>query len=81
MLPDSSLDAAGSQSNRFKFAGTGIPRLLEDICEQGASKRRLVICVAGAAQVLDDKRLFEIGERNYLGGAPPVVETRVACGK
>lgn len=66
MLPDSSLDAAGRQSNPFKFADTGIPRLLEDICEQGASKWRLVICMAGAAQILDDKRLFEIGKRNYL---------------
>jgi len=66
MLPDSSLDAGGSGWNPFKFADTGIPRLLEDISEQGASTRRLVVCVAGAAQILDDKRLFEIGKRNYL---------------
>lgn len=66
MLPDSSLDAAGSEWNPFKFADTGIPRLLEDISELGASKRRLVVCVAGAAQILDDQRLFEIGRRNYL---------------
>jgi chemotaxis protein CheD len=67
MLPDSSLDAAASDWNPFKFADTGIPRLLEDVCELGASKRRLVICAAGAAQILDDNGVFDIGKRNYLG--------------
>jgi len=66
MLPDSSLDPAGSQWNPFKFADTGISRLLEDVCEQGASKRRLIVCAAGAAETMDDRSLFEIGKRNYL---------------
>jgi chemotaxis protein CheD len=66
MLPDSSLDPAAGQWNPFKFADTGIPRLLEDVVELGASKQRLVICGAGAAQILDDNGVFDIGKRNYL---------------
>lgn len=66
MLPDSSLDPAHSNENPFKFADTGIPRLLEDVCALGASKHRLVICAAGAAQIVDDHGVFEIGRRNYL---------------
>ena len=66
MLPDSSLDPAAGQSNPFKFADTGIPRLLEETYGLGASKRRLVICAAGAAQILDDNGVFDIGKRNYL---------------
>jgi len=66
MLPEPSIDPVGRASNPYKFADTGIPRLLEDVCERGASKRRLVICGAGAAQILDDKNIFEIGKRNYL---------------
>jgi chemotaxis protein CheD len=66
MLPDSSLDPARGMGNPFKFADTGIPRLLEDVCARGASKRRLVVCAAGAAQILDEHGVFEIGKRNYL---------------
>jgi chemotaxis protein CheD len=66
MLPESSLDPAGSLTNPYKSADTGIPWLLEGVWKQGASKHRLVICGAGAAQILDDKDLFEIGKRNYL---------------
>ena len=48
-----------------KFADTGIPLLIEQVCRRGASKRRLVVAAAGAAQMLDPRNFFDIGRRNY----------------
>jgi chemotaxis protein CheD len=65
MLPDSSIDPARAGQDPFRFADTGIPRLLEDVCKRGASKRRLVAAAAGAASMMDPNNVFDIGRRNY----------------
>ena len=65
MLPDSSIDSQKGKANPYMFADTGIPRLLEEVCVKGASKRHLAAHAIGAAQILDPKNLFEIGKRNY----------------
>jgi len=54
MLPLSKIDPVKAKSNPQMF-----------VFELGAERRRLVAKVAGAAMLLDDKRLFKIGERNY----------------
>jgi chemotaxis protein CheD len=64
MLPDSSMAAQGEE-NPFKFADTGIPRLLDGVCALGASKRRLEAWAAGAANMLEGAGVFEIGKRNH----------------
>jgi chemotaxis protein CheD len=64
MLPDSSIAAQGER-NPYKFADTGIARLLEEICALGASRRRLETWAAGAANMLDGPGAFEIGKRNH----------------
>jgi len=66
MLPDSAIDPARGRQNPHMFADTGIASLLEKLAAQGASQRRLITCAAGAAQILDDKGVFEIGKRNYI---------------
>ena len=65
MLPDSAIDPRGGKENPCKFADTGIPLLIEQVCRRGASKRRLVAAAAGAAQMLDAQGVFDIGRRNY----------------
>jgi chemotaxis protein CheD len=65
MLPDSAIDPSGGRENPCKFADTGIPLLIEQVCRRGASKRRLVVAAAGAAQMLDPRSFFDIGRRNY----------------
>jgi len=65
MLPDSSIDAEKGRSHPYMFADTAIPRLLAEMCEKGASKRRLAVHAIGAAQMMDPKNVFEIGKRNY----------------
>jgi chemotaxis protein CheD len=66
MLPDSKIDPGKARANPYVFADTGIEALLEQICERGGSKRRLMAYAAGGAQFLDSTGVFEIGKRNYL---------------
>jgi chemotaxis protein CheD len=65
MLPDSSIDPVRGQENPYMFADTGIPRLIEQACARGASKRRLVAHAAGGAQIMDPNNIFDIGKRNH----------------
>jgi chemotaxis protein CheD len=65
MLPDSTIDPTRGQANPYMFADTGIPRLIELVCAQGASKRRLVAHAAGGASIIDPNNVFDIGKRNH----------------
>jgi chemotaxis protein CheD len=64
MLPDSAIAARGER-NPYKFADTGIPRLIEEVCALGASTGRLQVWAAGAASMLESAGGFEIGKRNH----------------
>lgn len=66
MLPDSLIDSPRGRANPYMFADTGIPLLLEQVCERGASRRRLVAHAVGGAAMMDNANVFEIGKRNYL---------------
>ena len=65
MLPDSALDREKAARNPYMFADTGIARLLERAREIGLNKSRALVCVAGGAQMLDGRGVFDIGKRNY----------------
>lgn len=64
MLPDSKINAEKAVSMPFMFVDSGVPRLFQAVHDLGADKRRLTVKVAGGAQLLDPKRVFNIGERN-----------------
>jgi chemotaxis protein CheD len=66
MLPESSLDPVKAEKNPFMFADTGIPALFRSAYQLGADKRRLVVSVAGGAQMMDPQGAFNIGKRNVL---------------
>lgn len=65
MLPDSKIDPVKAVDVPCMFVDTGVPRLFQLVCELGAERFRLVVKVAGGAQLLDEKGIFNIGERNY----------------
>jgi chemotaxis protein CheD len=65
MLPDSRIDPAKAAESPFMFVDTGVPRLFHAVYHLGADRNRLVIKVAGGAQLLDPKGVFNIGGRNY----------------
>jgi len=66
MLPESSLSPDKARANPAMFADTGVPALFRAAYELGASKKRLVVKVAGGSNLLDDNGTFNIGKRNYL---------------
>lgn len=65
MLPDSKIDAARATSAPYMFVDTGVPRLFHAAYNLGADRNRLVIKVAGGAQLLDQQKIFNIGARNF----------------
>jgi chemotaxis protein CheD len=66
MLPTSKVDAQKARSFPCMFVDTGVPLLFNEAYKLGAKKERIIIRVAGCSQILDDKGLFNIGERNYI---------------
>jgi chemotaxis protein CheD len=66
MLPESSLDPSKAEKNPYMFADTGIPMLFRSAYQLGADKKRLVVTVAGGAQMMDTQGTFNIGKRNCL---------------
>lgn len=65
MLPDGTIDAAKAERSPFMFVSTGVPRLFHAVYNLGADRRRLIVKAAGGAQLLDEKGVFNIGQRNY----------------
>lgn len=66
MLPESSIDKQKAAAKPFMFADTGIPRLFKTAYQFGAKKQRMNIYVAGGAEILDQKGIFNIGKLNYM---------------
>ena len=64
-LPTSTLDPARAKQRPLMFADTGMECLIRELEGKGAQKRRLKVKLAGAAQILDDHNLFNIGRRNH----------------
>lgn len=65
MLPDST--KIMNNSNKYKFADTGIDTLIDELLNLGAVKRNLVAKIAGGAQMFkfsNNLDMMCIGERN-----------------
>jgi chemotaxis protein CheD len=65
-MPLSRTSPERSKTRPAMFVDTGVAAMLTDLLDLGASRRQLVACVAGAANLLDDDRLFDVGRRNRL---------------
>ena len=65
ILPDST-KANGSNPAKapFMFADTGITAFLKVLFEQGAKAENLKVVIAGAAHVMDQTGVFNIGQKN-----------------
>jgi len=66
MLPEASLNPEKARTSPYMFADTGIPLLFRAAYKEGAVRGRLVIKLAGGANVMDQSNHFNIGKRNYL---------------
>lgn len=64
MLPDSNIDTAKAGAMPYMFVDSGVPRLFHAVYNLGADRSRLIVKVAGGAQLLDARGIFNIGARN-----------------
>ncbi len=65
MLPDST--SISNNSNKAKFADTGVEELLKQVVAKGASKDRLIAKIAGGAQMFSVNKnspMLQVGQRN-----------------
>jgi len=65
LLPLSSSDPAKAKDNPCTYVDTGVVHLLNSLLAKGADKKRLVISVAGGANINDPNKVFQIGSKNY----------------
>jgi chemotaxis protein CheD len=66
MLPDSTKSPDKAQLKPYMFGNIGIPAMFKQAYALGSTKKGLVVKLVGAAQVMDDGNLFNIGKKNYL---------------
>lgn len=64
MLPLSKSNLEKASVNPYMFIDSGVSAFLKILFDMGAQRKSLVAKVAGGAQIMDDKGLFNIGERN-----------------
>lgn len=67
MLPSSK--SIKNNKNIYKFADTGIEKLIEEMVANGASKHRMISKIAGGAQMFSfssKNDIMKIGERNAI---------------
>jgi chemotaxis protein CheD len=66
MLPDSSIHKSKAEESPYMFVDTGVPLLFRSAYKLEAEKYRIVIKVAGGADLLSFGNAFTgIGQRNY----------------
>jgi chemotaxis protein CheD len=66
MLPLSQTSPEKALIKPGMFADTGLTTLLKSVLVMGAAKNRLIVKAAGGAQLMDQNKIFNIGERNFL---------------
>ncbi len=79
MLPDS--NEIRNNSNRPKFADTGIADMVDAMVKEGANRYRLVAKIAGGAQMFafgsSKSDMIRVGERNVLASKKTLSEMKI----
>jgi chemotaxis protein CheD len=66
MLPTADVSPEKAKINPFMFVDSGTPIFFREICAVGGDRRRLVVKVAGGAQIGTGEDMFAIGKRNFV---------------
>nr|WP_321398463.1 chemotaxis protein CheD [uncultured Desulfobacter sp.] len=81
MLPDASIDETNAKNQPLMFADTGIPALFKQAYMLGAEQNRIRVFAAGGAQIINQEREFNIGQRNFSALAQILTCENVAIWK
>jgi chemotaxis protein CheD len=66
MMPSSQINPVKAKDNPYMFVDTGVPAFFRELYACGCVKSRIVLTVAGGANVQDASDRFEIGKRNFI---------------
>ena len=67
MMPQANVNPEKAQANPFMFVDSGVPAFFREIYKSGGLKGRLLVKVAGGANVHNSEGdRFAIGKRNYI---------------
>ncbi|MFP4106244.1 MAG: chemotaxis protein CheD [Phycisphaerae bacterium] len=67
MMPSASINPEKAKVNPYMFVDTGVPAFFRKMYEFGCQKKRMVIKVAGGANIQSrDSDKFAIGKRNFI---------------
>ncbi|MGA2231014.1 MAG: chemotaxis protein CheD [Tepidisphaeraceae bacterium] len=64
-LPTAAADPQRASEKPLMYADTGMRILMELMLRDGAEKHRMQVHLAGGANMLNDRGLFDIGRRNH----------------
>lgn len=64
-LPTSTADPERAAEKPLMYADSGMKFLITKMESMGANRKRMTVRMAGAAQMLEDAKLFDIGRRNH----------------
>jgi chemotaxis protein CheD len=65
VLPESRGERDGGVEQPCRYADTGAALLFRTAYDLGAERHRLRVYIAGGASVVDDRGLFNVGQRNH----------------
>ena len=65
MLPDFAIDSVKAAQQPSMFVDTGVPALFRSAYQLRAERHRMIISVAGEAQIMDGGGFFNIGSGNF----------------
>lgn len=64
-LPNASADPARSAEKPLMFGDSGAEHLIRSMEAHGAQRKRMKVKLAGASEMLDEAKMFNIGRRNH----------------
>ena len=64
MMPDSAINWERAQASPAMFVDTGIPAMFHAAYALGGVKARMIVKLCGGSAYLDDRKTFNIGQRN-----------------
>ena len=65
LLPSSAKDPDKAKLRPYMYVDTGVVALLQAVLAYGAAPSKLIVTVAGGAQISDENNVFQIGKKNY----------------
>lgn len=65
MLPLCKINPEKAASNPYMFVESGVTRLLQDLYDLGAQKKKIIVKAAGCGSPIGKNEMFKIGERNF----------------